>query len=254
MRISPSLPSPLAASSITLLLASSGMAAVHTSSGIAVSIGVNSVDTGTWDIDGSFIQIDIGLFASATTMLLTAGQTNYTQTPWSGRAYAHVSMSASGVQFARGTGGGLALLTSSVAISAAAFSNPVSGAGGQYYAVVTGFLDSNQARYAAAASAASQAMWNAFGDASGYRFIGFRFDNGEGGYNYGWATLTWEASGASMSIMLLNPTWSDLDGIYTGTTTEIGAVPEPAHAATGLGALALGAVGLARWRRNRKAA
>lgn len=91
-------------------------------------------------------------------------------------------------------------------------------------------------------------------DQNGSNFIGFRFDLGGSSFAYGWAELTFRTNPASSA----NPgggfaieRWAYNT---TGGSINVGAVPEPAAAATGLGLLALGAAGLHRQRwlkRNR---
>ncbi|ADE53165.1 hypothetical protein [Coraliomargarita akajimensis] len=86
----------------------------------------------------------------------------------------------------------------------------------------------------------------AFRDLSGWTsgvsgYFGFRFDSG--GTKYGWAQATVTAnSGVTITE------WAYED---SGASIEVGVVPEPAGAATGLGLLALGAAGVRRWRGHR---
>lgn len=94
-------------------------------------------------------------------------------------------------------------------------------------------------------------MIDLFGKHSGSGIIGFRFGAGGGKYHYGWANATWEGTVVAFKLELGVPTWSTADGILAGTQTE---VPEPAGIAAGLGALALGAAGLRRWRQRKQAA
>ena len=85
----------------------------------------------------------------------------------------------------------------------------------------------------------SNGGWNS-GD-TGY--FGFQFtDNGD--THYGWAEMTVSSTIAQITI---NEAW------YNDTPDAdviVGAVPEPAHIALGLGALALGAAGLRRMRQT----
>ena len=80
-------------------------------------------------------------------------------------------------------------------------------------------------------------------------YIGFRFDPMGAGLRYGWARV---------SVTTGNPsslTFHEWAYESTGGSIQVGAVPEPAAAATGLGLLALGAAGLRRQRwLKRKAA
>lgn len=85
--------------------------------------------------------------------------------------------------------------------------------------------------------------------------VGFAFVPGAAGgatdIHYGIATLTWELSRSGASFSLTDVLWNDVPG--QGIRGDGTAVPEPASA-TGLAALALGAAGLTRWRRQRVAA
>lgn len=82
-------------------------------------------------------------------------------------------------------------------------------------------------------------------------FIGFRFKI-SGSFHYGWATLTPTAGPIGQGITITEGYYEDVADtpIMAGDT---GAVPEPEVAAVGLGALALGAAGLRRWRKGKAA-
>ena len=80
--------------------------------------------------------------------------------------------------------------------------------------------------------------------------IGFKFKR-SGQTHYGIADFSYTfVPGSGASLELQNVKWNDVAG--QGITGSGVAVPEPAAAATGLGLLALGAVGLRRMRRDRK--
>jgi MYXO-CTERM domain-containing protein len=80
-------------------------------------------------------------------------------------------------------------------------------------------------------------------------YIGFSFLNG-GKTCYGWASITvTEGSAGTLGSMTINSWAYDNSGDYI----QAGAVPEPSETAMGLGALALGAAGLRRWRRQKAA-
>ena len=78
-------------------------------------------------------------------------------------------------------------------------------------------------------------------------YFGFKFTS-SGNTHYGWAEMTLSSSSVQATI---NEAWYNdtPDGAVT-----VGVIPEPAEFGLGLGALALGAVGLRRMRHNRKAA
>jgi hypothetical protein len=78
-------------------------------------------------------------------------------------------------------------------------------------------------------------------------YFGFKFTI-SGNTHYGWAEMTLSSSSLQATI---NEAWYNdtPDGAVT-----VGVIPEPAEFGLGLGALALGAVGLRRMRHNRKAA
>ena len=77
-------------------------------------------------------------------------------------------------------------------------------------------------------------------------FVGFSFTE-KGIPCYGWASIT-ITEGATVSTITVNE-WAFQDN---GTPITVG-VPEPAETAMGLGALALGAVGLRSWRKGKAA-
>lgn len=77
----------------------------------------------------------------------------------------------------------------------------------------------------------------------GYGFIGLRFN----GNQYGWVRVNM-AGAPDNSFIVVDYAWADAgESINAG---QITAVPEPGS----LGMLALGAIGLAGWRRSRRAA
>jgi hypothetical protein len=77
-------------------------------------------------------------------------------------------------------------------------------------------------------------------------FMGFRVENTEGDYNYGYFEVTWNNSNNQFQI---------LSGAYESTPNTPIAVPEPSTIAlAGIGALALGAGAIRRSRKARKAA
>jgi len=80
--------------------------------------------------------------------------------------------------------------------------------------------------------------------------FGFRFNDG-GGIVYGWANATF-VSGGNGGVTVHE--WAFQDDGSSIAVGDIGAVPEPATTAVGLGALALGAAGLRRWRKAKQAA
>ncbi|WOO39815.1 hypothetical protein [Rubellicoccus peritrichatus] len=82
-------------------------------------------------------------------------------------------------------------------------------------------------------------------------YFGFRFENG-GTTLYGWAQITMfdKTNPAGPGVTMHQWAYEDDGGsIRVGDT---GVIPEPAAVATGLGALALGAAGLRRWRKAKQ--
>lgn len=82
-------------------------------------------------------------------------------------------------------------------------------------------------------------------------YVGFVFVDGSDTPLYGWMEMILIADRNNTSWEIVR--WAIDDSgapIQTGQTV----VPEPAAVATGLGALALGAAGLRRWRKNRQQA
>jgi hypothetical protein len=82
-------------------------------------------------------------------------------------------------------------------------------------------------------------------------YIGFRFKPSST-ILYGWANVTL-TDGGSYGTFVINE-WAYDDSGSSIQTGQTSAVPEPATYALGLGALALGAAGLRRWRKQKKAA
>lgn len=75
-------------------------------------------------------------------------------------------------------------------------------------------------------------------------YFGFRFTPNATTL-YGWASITFEfGPGGGLTV-------NEWAYEQTGAPIQVGAVPEPAVAAAGLGALALGAAGLRRWRKSK---
>ncbi|HWL14313.1 MAG TPA: hypothetical protein VNR00_01835 [Opitutus sp.] len=105
-------------------------------------------------------------------------------------------------------------------------------------------------------NAATIASGNVFKDAAGFvsgqgGYIGFRFKPDDTMF-YGWAAVT-ITPGFSGSFTLHEWAYDNTGASIHVGQTAASAIPEPADVAVGLGALALGAAGLMRWR-SRKAA
>ncbi|WOO39812.1 hypothetical protein [Rubellicoccus peritrichatus] len=79
-------------------------------------------------------------------------------------------------------------------------------------------------------------------------YIGFQF-RPAGTTLYGWAEVVLTEGGDTGTFEIVQWAYED-----TGANIQTGAIPEPATVATGLGALALGAAGLRRWRKTKQAA
>lgn len=63
---------------------------------------------------------------------------------------------------------------------------------------------------------------------------------------YGWASVTLSTGGFSGIVTINNWAYED-----SGAGINMGAIPESSDVALGLGGLALGAVGLRSWRKNK---
>ncbi|WOO42080.1 hypothetical protein [Rubellicoccus peritrichatus] len=81
---------------------------------------------------------------------------------------------------------------------------------------------------------------------SGY--LGFQFNPSGSLVLYGWAEVILTDGGNSGTVEIVQWAYED-----TGANIQT-PIPEPATVATGLGALALGAAGLRRWRKSRQVA
>jgi hypothetical protein len=79
-------------------------------------------------------------------------------------------------------------------------------------------------------------------------YIGFYFSH-DGHTSSGWASITVTGGSGSLGSVTIN-SWAFES---TEDPIQVGAVPEPSETAIGLGALALGAVGLRRWRSQKVA-
>jgi hypothetical protein len=98
--------------------------------------------------------------------------------------------------------------------------------------------------------------------ASGMLTANFKNDGGKGyiGFSflhnsvtcYGWASVTATEDAGHMGTFTVN-SWAFEDAGANIIVGDTGAVPEPSEAALGLGALALGAAGLRRWRKTKAA-
>lgn len=96
--------------------------------------------------------------------------------------------------------------------------------------------------------------------AAGPNLIGFRFDSGNG-LQYGWAELMVDLTAGSQSLTITQWTYSDTpdEQVHVGTagTAPPGPgtpVTEPASTLPAIALLGLGAMGVRRWREQRKAA
>ena len=87
--------------------------------------------------------------------------------------------------------------------------------------------------------------WDTSGE-NAHGYLGMKFDDGAGTVNYGWAEITLDQAGQNQTIELHAYAYET----ETDTAIKTGAIPEPST----LGILALGAVGLAAWRRRQKMA
>ncbi|WOO39982.1 hypothetical protein [Rubellicoccus peritrichatus] len=77
------------------------------------------------------------------------------------------------------------------------------------------------------------------------RFIGFSFTP-DSTKLHGWASVTLSTGGFSGIVTINNWAYED-----SGAAITMGAIPESSDVALGLGGLALGAVGLRSWRKNK---
>lgn len=82
---------------------------------------------------------------------------------------------------------------------------------------------------------------------AGEGFVAFQFDIGAG-TQYGWVRVNMDSGANLNSYTVVDYAYGDAgDAVFVGQT----AIPEPSSAGA-LGLLALGGIGLARWRRDRK--
>ena len=90
-------------------------------------------------------------------------------------------------------------------------------------------------------------------DTIGTEYVGIEFDNDNtGAVNYGWLELA-STSATGTPATILGYAYDNSGASIVVGQTGLSAVPEPGtNAALGLGALALGAAGVRRWRQNRR--
>ncbi|WOO39818.1 hypothetical protein [Rubellicoccus peritrichatus] len=83
-------------------------------------------------------------------------------------------------------------------------------------------------------------------------YMGFRLPPEDMGGNtrLGWAEVTFYDDTNPSGIGVTVHRWAFEDD---GSSIQVGAIPEPTAVATGLGALAMGAAGLRRWRKQKQA-
>lgn len=96
---------------------------------------------------------------------------------------------------------------------------------------------------------------NVIGFTSGERgYMGFRYKSATSSDTmlYGWAAVTF-TTGESASFTLHEWAYDNSGASIQVGQTAASAIPEPANVAVGLGALALGAAGLMRWRKRKAA-
>lgn len=77
-------------------------------------------------------------------------------------------------------------------------------------------------------------------------YMGFQFEK-DGATLYGWAEVVMSYDDQFGAFQVNSWAFDD-----TGAPIQVGVVPEPAATGVGLGALALGAAGVIRWRKNRQ--
>lgn len=86
------------------------------------------------------------------------------------------------------------------------------------------------------------------GFTAGQGFIGFTFTPGGSGFErFGWAEVAFNLD-IPAGVTVIRWAYED-----SGQPITVGAIPEPATVTAGLGALALGAAGLRRWRKRKAA-
>jgi MYXO-CTERM domain-containing protein len=80
-------------------------------------------------------------------------------------------------------------------------------------------------------------------------YVGFKFTS-DGNTHFGWASVTIGGS----NRFTFNEAWYNSTPGASITAGQTSAVPEPSTYAVGLGALALGAAGVRRWRQRKAVA
>ena len=81
-------------------------------------------------------------------------------------------------------------------------------------------------------------------------YMGFRFGDGAGGYNYGWANIFIDTVGGSFTIK----EWAYDDSGAAITVGDKGVTEKTPESSSSLALLALGAAGVYSWRKRRQAA
>lgn len=210
----------------TLSAATAAQANITVGNDFALLFNGLGTDSAAWDIDGDFTV-----------------ETN---------AFARIrSSSSEGMPYSRSTtlntnGASTAFgFLSSGAVLLPLSDYAVVGASGSFGAGLSLFYRTS---FGTPMPTVSNLLTSSLSQSSAHR-IGFKFDRA-GNTHYGVADLTYTFGGGEAGLSFTNVQWNDVAG--QGITGAGVAVPEPAAAATGLGLLALGAVGLRRMRRDRK--
>ncbi len=197
---------------------------------IAIPVTLNN-DGDVWYLEGSAGSTKLALFGTAVNTVNGTSSRIYASFPARGSNASSVPRTNVFNGFRMAETGSIYVRN----LSAGAFVTSGLFSGENTFGSRYGFIDRDDS------PPALKQAWKHFSlDTSAY--IGFQFNTGSG-VRYGWANVTWQNNG---DLIINEWAYADVDD----GKIQVGAVPEPATSALGLGLLALGAAGMRRYKRK----